>query len=191
MKILVLGAGGYIGKHLCEIFESELHEVIPVPRSLLDFDDLDSLEKLTGLLSKEKPQIVINAIGSIDGRIAGGPAQLFNATLLPTYSLFRHYSGAGRFDSTTVILLGSTSAGQPRKEYPLYAALKSAEVALSKSAFELFSGTTITWKVMTVPRLNGGLGLESKVSPSNLGIADIRLENLTDSIREEISKLEM
>ena len=190
MKVVILGAGGYIGGHLCETLERDSHEIFPVTRVVIDFDKDDSFVKLEGVLSREKPKLVINAIGSIDLQIQGNARQLFNSTLFPTYCLYQHYSGEGKEDSATIIILGSTAAGEPRTGYPLYAALKASEMALSRTALDAFDGTKITWKIITVPRLLGGLGVSGKKDIPSQNIFDKDLIDLTANIRDEIVKIE-
>ena len=189
MKILILGANGYIGRHLSESLTNSGHKVIDVSRTTLDFDSEDILINLEILLLKELPRVVINAIGTIDCKVQSDPVKLFNAILLPTYGLFEFYAKSKELENINIFILGSTSAGEPRMSYPLYAALKAAEVALSKTAHETFLSSGIVWKLLIVPRLNGGLGVQENEDAFAVTTLDEGLEELADTICQEITEL--
>jgi nucleoside-diphosphate-sugar epimerase len=191
MKIVVLGGGGYIGKKLCEVLRSDSHDVVGTNRTEIDFDVNHSFEQLTEVLKTVKPRVVINAIGTIDSRANENPHLLFNALFLPTYDLFKFYVNCGSETQVDIYLLGSTSAGEPRRAYPVYAALKAAEVALLRTASEVFANTAISCREITVPRLRGGLGLQNRNAVSGGQTLDTGLEALADIIRKEISELSM
>ena len=189
MKILILGANGYIGNHLSESLADSGHEVSRVSRTSVDFDSNNALESLASLLLKENPRVVINAVGSIDQRIQSDPLKLIRAILLPTYGLFDFYSKSKGSVAVDIFILGSMSAGEPRTSYPLYASLKAAEVGLSKTAQETFLDSGITWRLLTVPRLKGGLGGQRTGDNSGITSPDEGLKELADTICREISFL--
>jgi nucleoside-diphosphate-sugar epimerase len=191
MKIVVLGGGGYIGRKLCEVLRADSHEVVGTNRAQIDFGAINSYEQLSAVLSSEKPRVVINAVGTIDSRANENPHLIFNALFLPTYDLFRYYADSGQQTEVHIYLLGSTSAGEPRRAYPLYAAMKAAEVGLLRTASEVFADTAVSWREITVPRLNGGLALSDRNADNHIQTLDIKLEALADTIRKEISKLTM
>jgi len=190
VKILVLGSKGYIGENLCSLLESLSHEIVRVDRKVLDFDDDKFLLTLFDLLDREQPAVIINAIGSIDSKVAHNPQALFNAIVLPTYSLFQYFSGNKWSSKVSIIILGSNSAGEPRRNYPIYAALKAAESGLSKTASELFEGTKVNWIEFKVPRLLGGLGSLDTLTKSGQNSADLGLLELQSQIVQYVSNLE-
>lgn len=191
MKILILGASGYIGSHLSETLAELGHEILRISRTSLDFDSTEALADLESLLSKERPRVVINAIGSIDQKVEGDPLNLIRAILLPTFGLFHFYSRSIGSVEVDIFILGSKSAGEPRTSYPLYAALKAAEVGLSKTAQETFSNSGIVWRLLTVPRLRGGLGVQRAREASLSTPPDKGLTALADTICQEISSLSL
>ena len=191
MKIVVLGGGGYIGSKLSEVLRAASHEVFETDRTLLDFDDADSYERLATVLQTESPRVVINAIGNIDSKADENPHMLFNAIFLPTYNLFKFYAKPDQKAKVDIFILASMSAGEPRRAYPFYSAMKAAEVALLRTATEVFANTTISWRGITVPRLRGGLGLQDRKAGIDVNTTDSELEVLADTIRKEISELTM
>lgn len=93
-RVLVLGGAGYVGRHVCAAFASRGHEVVVVGRRppeepmpyrcvTLDVAGTDT-RTLAGLLDSERPDTVVNAIGSIWGRT---DAQMWSATAVPTLRL--------------------------------------------------------------------------------------------------------
>jgi nucleoside-diphosphate-sugar epimerase len=189
MKIVVLGSGGYIGKKFCDVLRADSHEVVGTNRVEIDFDSRNAFAQLSDVLNLHQPCVVINAVGTIDSRVNENPHLLFNALFLPTYHLFKYYSEFGRQSKVDIYLLGSTSAGEPRRAYPLYAALKAAEVALLRTAKEVFENSAVSWKEITIPRLSGGLALPERTTDNNNKILDAKLDALADVLRAEISKL--
>lgn len=189
MKILILGGRGYIGEKLGQTLLADSHEVVHSNREVIDFDSEDSFDQLSSVLSSERPRVVINAVGKIDSKLPDNPRLLFNAILLPTYYLLKYYSEFGKDQKVHVCILGSNAAGEPRAAYPLYAALKAAEIGLSLTASELFARTEISWDEIIVPRLLGGLGRPVGTLDTNTTGPDKGLDELADTIRKKISIL--
>lgn len=189
MKIIILGGRGYIGEKLSRALITDSHDVICSNRDLVNFDSKDSFSQLSSLLSSERPRVVINAIGTIDSKVPENPRLLFNAILLPTYYLFKYYSEFRKEHKVHIFILGSNAAGEPRGAYPLYAALKAAEIGLSRTASEQFAHTGISWNEIIVPRLRGGLGQETSTPNTTALGPDKDLDDLADSIRKKISIL--
>lgn len=64
MKIIVFGSSGLVGSYVCRLLEKE-HQVIKVSRSSGDYSiDASDFEKVSGIIEKEKPDVVINTIKS-------------------------------------------------------------------------------------------------------------------------------
>jgi hypothetical protein len=180
MKVCVLGINGYIGSNITKCLIQSGHTVIGTSRNQIDFDKADASEKLKLFLDYEEPKFIVNAIGSIDSK-TDFPVKIFNATFLPNYHIFQYYKEKNIEKDTYVLSFGSNSAGKPRVEYPIYAALKGAETALLQTVWEIFKNSKLKWFYSILPRLSGGLGSDSKV-----GIYDDDDYNL---IRAEIEKI--
>jgi nucleoside-diphosphate-sugar epimerase len=160
MKILLLGHNGYIGKYLANLLNETISdcEIASFSREELDFSFIDTPKKFSSLIDNLQPNVVINCIGGIDSGSFSDVQRLYVSNFLPTYLLFDYYKLKLRGSKKLIIVLGSKAAGEPRIKYPLYAATKGAELALSKTAEELFAGTSVEWKYLVIPRLKGGLG---------------------------------
>ena len=166
MKVCVLGINGYLGSSIAKYLIQSSHTVIGTSRNQIDFDKTDAPEKLQHFLDYEKPNFVVNAIGNIDSK-TDSPVKIFNAIFLPNYLIFQYYKNKYIEKDTYIWSLGSNSAGKPRAEYPMYAALKGAETALLQTVWEIFENSKLKWFYSIFPRLSGGLG-----SNSNVGISD-------------------
>lgn len=190
MRVLLLGAEGYVGEHLFDLFELRNYEVMRVTRSIVDFDGPNVSVKFENLLDTFEPHVVINAIGGIDSGVDANITKLFNSILLPTFSLFRYYSRHKDSKSAVIYILGSTAAGEPRVNYPFYASLKYAEVGLTRSAEEIFVGSRIEWRMLMVPRLAGGLADNSNEKNSLRATKDEELESIADTILRDLETIE-
>jgi short-subunit dehydrogenase len=160
MKILLLGHSGYIGKYLAKLLKVTVADcqIASISREELDFSNIDTSRQFSDLIGKLRPNVIINCVGGIDSGNFSDVQRLYVSNFLPTYLLFDFYRSNLASSKTLIIILGSKAAGEPRTKYPLYAATKGAELALSRTAEELFSGTLVSWKYLVLPRLKGGLG---------------------------------
>jgi len=166
MKVCVFGIHGYLGSSIAKYLIESNHTVVGTTRNQIDFDKADASERLQNFLDYEKPDFIINAIGNIDTKTES-PVKIFNAIFLPNYLIFKYYKNKYIESNTFIWSLGSNSAGKPRAEYPIYAALKEAETALLQTVWEIFENSKLKWFYSIFPRLSGGLG-----SNSNVGISD-------------------
>lgn len=160
MKILLLGHNGYIGRYLANLFQERISgcQIVSFSREELDFSDINDSGEFASLINKLQPNVVVNCIGGIDSGDFSDIQRLYISNFLPTFLLYDFYKSNSARHKTLIVILGSKAAGEPRTKYPLYAATKGAELALSKTAEELFDGTLVSWNYLVLPRLKGGLG---------------------------------
>ena len=158
MNVLILGSEGFLGLNLSDKLQNSGLNVFRANRSVLNFGDRNDAEILSTLIVELNPDIIINAIGQIDTQEDATVTSLFNSIFLPTSLLFSHFRNVECAKKVSVLTFGSESEGQPRRRYPLYSALKTAEAALIITAIDYFSNTNISWPRIKLPRLNGGLG---------------------------------
>jgi hypothetical protein len=182
MKILLLGHSGYIGKYLATLLRETIEncQIESFSRKELDFSENDIEIRFSNLIRELQPNVIINCIGGIDSGSFLDVQRLYISNFLPTYLLYDIYKTNSSDSKALIIILGSKAAGEPRAKYPLYAATKGAELALSKTAEELFEGTVVNWQYLVVPRLKGGLGSESDPV--------LELDNKLDSALSEIGE---
>lgn len=158
MNVLILGSEGFLGLNLSAKLQNCGLNVFRANRSVLNFGYGNEAEILSRLIVELNPDIIINAVGQIDTQEEATVTSLFNSIFLPTSLLFSHFRNVECAKKVSVLTFGSESEGQPRRRYPVYSALKTAEAALVITAIDYFSNTNISWPRIKLPRLNGGLG---------------------------------
>lgn len=187
MKVCILGINGYIGAGIGKYLNQSPHTVIGTSRNQIDFDRADAFKMLESFLDYEKPDFIVNAIGSIDSK-TDNPLKIFNAVFLPNYFIFQYYKSKRIEKNTYIWTLGSNSAGKPRVHYPVYAALKGAEFSLFQTIKEAFENSKIKWFYTVFPRLSGGLANNSleTMSDSDYNLISIEIKNIINNF-ERIS----
>jgi hypothetical protein len=185
MKVCVLGINGYLGSSIAKYLIQSNHIVIGTSRNQIDFDKTDAFEKLQNFLDYEKPNFIINAIGNIDSK-TNSPVKIFNAIFLPNYLIFQYYKNKYIESYTYIWSLGSNSAGKPRTEYPIYAALKEAETALLQTVWEIFENSKLKWFYSIFPRLSGGLASISNksISDNDYNLISTEIKKILDSFEK-------
>lgn len=188
MKVCILGINGYIGDGIRRYLIQSPHTVIGTSRNQIDFDRADAFKMLESFLDYEKPDFIVNAIGSIDSK-TDNPLKIFNAVFLPNYFIFQYYKSKLIEKNIYIWTLGSNSAGKPRVHYPIYAALKGAEFSLLQTIREAFENSKIKWFYTVFPRLSGGLANNSLkiMSDSDYNMIGIEIKNIMNNF-ERISK---
>lgn len=184
MKILLLGHNGYIGRYLANLLHETIADcqIASFSREELDFSNINNAGEFARLINELQPNVVVNCIGSIDSGDFSDVQRLYISNFLPTFLLYDFYKSNSARNETLIIILGSKAAGEPRPKYPLYAATKGAELALSRTAEELFDGTLVSWKYLVLPRLKGGLGSVNYPTLELNGEADQALSEVGEII---------
>ena len=159
MRVLVLGSDGFLGKNLATKFEGYGFIVLRVNRLVISFGDGNEYDRVKRTIEDFSPDVIINALGGIDDHLEASGNSIFNSIFLPTLTIFEYFQTTETEKQIKILTFGSEAEGQPRKKYPIYAALKTAEAKLVMTASEYFSGSNTHWLRLKLPRLNGGLGL--------------------------------
>ena len=126
---------------------------------MLSFGDGDEQVRLKNTIEDFSPDFIINALGGIDSQLEASATSIFNSIFLPTLTIFEYFRSTETKTQIKVLTFGSEAEGQPRRKYPIYSALKTAEANLVLTASEYFADSDIQWLRLKLPRLNGGLGL--------------------------------
>ena len=159
MRVIVLGSDGFLGKNLTTQFELYGFIVLRVNRLVISFGDGNEQVLFKEIVEDFSPDLIINALGGIDNHLGASVTSIFNSIFLPTLTIFECFRTVENRKQIKVLTFGSEAEGQPRKNYPIYAALKTAEANLVLTANEYFADSNIHWLRLKLPRLNGGLGL--------------------------------
>jgi nucleoside-diphosphate-sugar epimerase len=181
-RVLILGGSGYIGSEIVRQFRNKCL-VEATTRETLDFEDSNYFQQVKKILFDFTPDVVINTLGKIDKNASA--EEVFRAIFLPTFALYDYFR-KNRNLNTHIVLIGSKSTGQPRKETPVYAAMKAAELALLTTASEEFLGTEISWTIITAPRLKGGLANSGNPKSNSKENDDSDLRDIILAINEII-----
>ena len=141
MRVLVIGAGGFLGRHVCRAFEDAGAQVQGAPPSReLDLGRADTAD-WDRLLASARPEVLVNCAG----RTSGSTGELTRANDLLVACLI---DAAGRADGRPRLLhlgsaaeLGPTPAELIPEEYPArpttpYGATKLAGTRLLLGALE-------------------------------------------------------
>ena len=93
MRVMIIGAGGYLGAHVWHRFEAAGAEVVTAGRStlasspqhqLLDLAEQDPT-RIAAMIAEVTPDVVVNCAGATTGDAAG----LVAANVTGTYALTR------------------------------------------------------------------------------------------------------
>lgn len=157
MKIVILGVNGYLGRFIKAFCEKKDLDFSGINRDQVDFGSEDAYKNLCRILNDNNPKLIINCVGTIDGRNIN-PNDIFNSIFIPTFYLYQYLKNKLNYEKIYVLIFGSNSAGKPRREYPVYAAIKNAEIGLLETAKDELKDKNIKWLYTVLPRLSGGLG---------------------------------
>ena len=142
---LIFGHRGGIGSAAKNAFVHAGYRVIPVNRSIIDFDADNSDQEIDSLLTNAQPDIVVNAAGIFDNGYDKLHTSTMNINFGSNWSIIRHYvNPQNQTNATRIIMIGSSSYTGGRKLYPLYSASKAALFNLWQSSQEQFETTPIT-----------------------------------------------
>lgn len=141
---LILGATGGIGEATRQAFLDAGYRVIPVGRSMLDFNLPGAEAKLVELLNSAQAQVVVNAAGVFVNGTTDEHHKTFNVNFGSNWSIIRYYHAMKDVSAPVkIIMVGSSSYSSGRALYPLYSASKAALYNLWEAAVDMFSGTDI------------------------------------------------
>jgi len=151
-KVLILGANGFLGRHLCEYFISEGYEIKTLSRKGDNIDyKIDIGEQAAWKQIDFEPEIIINCIATLPGGNAADEAYvkaLFNTNCLGTHNLCKwiEQTGSVRYvlnvSSLSVVSrpwplpLKEDSATYPSGQHALYSLSKlNQEIILNNYPF--------------------------------------------------------
>lgn len=156
-KILILGASGDLAKAIIKKINKTNNRIYKLKKKDINFLNKDSQKKLFLILKKVNPDIIINCIGFFDTN-KGNFDKIFKSNLFPAWLLIKYYL-LNKKNKVKVISIGSNSYNQPRKNYILYAAAKTALNNMQASAREFFDGSLINFYVINPPAIKSRMRL--------------------------------
>ena len=179
-KILILGASGDLAKAVVKKINKTNNKIYKLNKKDINFLNKDSQKKLFHILKKINPDVIVNCIGFFDTN-KGDFDKIFKSNLLPVWLLIKYYL-LNKKSKVKVILIGSNSYNQPRKDYILYTAAKTALNNVQASAKEFFDGSLINFHVINPPAMKSRMRLKA------MKLLKQRIKNKPAKNPEEIAK---
>lgn len=141
---LIFGHRGGIGLATTKALIAQGHRIIPVDRTIIDFDKANADSQISSLLTNSQPDVIVNCAGVFENGHDATHCHTMNVNFGSNWSIVRHYlNAANQGKKCRVIMIGSSCYDQGRQLYPLYSASKAALYNLWQSARDAFKGTNI------------------------------------------------
>jgi short-subunit dehydrogenase len=141
---LIFGHRGGIGSATKTAFLQAGYRIIPVDRTIIDFDKPESDTQIHSLLTNSQPDVIVNSAGVFYNGWQQDHQETMNVNVGSNWSILRHYMNLdNQTKSTRIIMVGSSSHIGGRKLYPLYSASKAAVYNLWQSTSQALEGTNI------------------------------------------------
>ena len=181
MRALVFGADGGLGRELCRLLLDQGHEVVKITRNEVDSGSSDLESKISAVITTANPDWIFNCVGIL-GTNQDNYRTVFDANFGTNWAIVRHYTQ--QIDACVqIVLVGSTTHNQPRRNSMLYAASKSALHNLWQSTEDIFANTSINIGLIHPPRINTAmLGNRSGASLEPAYVAQIMID-LTNQMK--------
>lgn len=139
---LIFGHLGGIGLSTKAAFLQAGYRIIPVDRSIIDFNKSNSDQQIVSLLNNSKPEVVVNCAGVFENGYQVSHYKTMNVNFGSNWSIIKYYM-ANPDNKTRVIMIGSSCYNSGRKLYPLYSASKAALYNLWESARDALANTMV------------------------------------------------
>lgn len=187
-KILILGANGELAKSIYKNIDKANNKIYKSEKKNINFLNSDSQKKLFLFIKKIKPDVIINCIGYFDTN-KGDFDKIIKSNLYPTWLLIKYFL-KNKECEVKIVSIGSSSYNQPRKNYILYTAAKTALNNIQASAKELFIRTKINFYVINPP------AMKSRMRSKVLKLLNIKKkikapENLAKIAKQIIKKIKI
>ena len=166
---LIFGHRGGIGSAAKSAFLKAGYRIIPVDRTIIDFDRPDADEQINSLLTNGQPDVIVNATGVFRNGWQQDHVETMNVNVGSNWSILRHYMNpSNQTKSTRIIMIGSSSHSGGRPLYPLYSASKAAVYNLWQSASQMLEDTDIVIDLLNPVRTLTRMSTAGKAIDPNL-----------------------
>ena len=140
---LIFGHRGGIGLATAKALIAQGHRIIPVDRTIIDFDKANADSQISSVLINGQPDVIVNCAGVFENGHTATHSRTMNVNFGSNWSIVRHYlDPVNQIKPCRVIMVGSSCYDQGRQLYPLYSASKAALYNLWQSARDAFEDTT-------------------------------------------------
>ena len=166
---LIFGHRGGIGLAAKSAFLKAGYRIIPVDRTIIDFDRPDADAQINSLLTNGQPDVIVNATGVFRNGWQQDHVETMNVNVGSNWSILRHYMNpSNQTKSTRIIMVGSSSHSGGRPLYPLYSASKAAVYNLWQSASQMLEDTDIVIDLLNPVRTLTRMSTAGKAIDPNL-----------------------
>ena len=166
---LIFGHRGGIGSAAKSAFLKAGYRIIPVDRTIIDFDRPDADAQINSLLTNGQPDVIVNATGVFRNGWQQDHVVTRNVNVGSNWSILRHYMNpSNQTKSTRIIMIGSSSHSGGRPLYPLYSASKAAVYNLWQSASQMLEDTDIVIDLLNPVRTLTRMSTAGKAIDPNL-----------------------
>jgi len=166
---LIFGHRGGIGSAAKSAFLKAGYRIIPVDRTIIDFDRPDADAQINSLLTNGQPDVIVNATGVFSNGWQQDHVETMNVNVGSNWSILRHYMNpSNQTKSTRIIMVGSSSHSGGRPLYPLYSASKAAVYNLWQSASQMLEDTDIVIDLLNPVRTLTRMSTAGKAIDPNL-----------------------
>ena len=166
---LIFGHRGGIGSAAKSAFLKAGYRIIPVDRTIIDFDRPDADAQINSLLTNGQPDVIVNATGVFRNGWQQDHVETMNVNVGSNWSILRHYMNpSNQTKSTRIIMIGSSSHSGGRPLYPLYSASKAAVYNLWQSASQMLEDTDIVIDLLNPVRTLTRMSTAGKAIDPNL-----------------------
>ena len=166
---LIFGHRGGIGSAAKSAFLKAGYRIIPVDRTIIDFDRPDADAQINSLLTNGQPDVIVNATGVFRNGWQQDHVETMNVNVGSNWSILRHYMNpSNQTKSTRIIMVGSSSHSGGRPLYPLYSASKAAVYNLWQSASQMLEDTDIVIDLLNPVRTLTRMSTAGKAIDPNL-----------------------
>jgi NAD(P)-dependent dehydrogenase (short-subunit alcohol dehydrogenase family) len=138
--VVIFGAAGGIGQATRATFLDAGYTVIPVSRSLIDFEHATAESQIQEFLGYAEPNVVINCVGKFV-RNDEPAASTMNVNFNSNWAIVQHYLKNPR--AVRIIMVGSSAYQSGKKDYMVYSASKAALHNLWQGARDAFADTDV------------------------------------------------
>jgi NAD(P)-dependent dehydrogenase (short-subunit alcohol dehydrogenase family) len=138
--VAIFGATGGIGQATRTAFLDAGYTVIPVGRTLIDFDHPIAEAQIQEFLGYAEPNVVVNCVGRF-GRNDEPARSIMNVNFNSNWAIVQHYIKTPK--AVRIIMVGSSAYKSGRKDYMVYSASKAALHNLWQGARDAFAQTDV------------------------------------------------
>ena len=134
--VVILGANGGIGSEIVKSFSN--YNITKITKKELDL----SINSPISIIKKLNPDIIINAAGMF-GKNCVDYDIIFNVNVKSNWDIIKYYIDNPPNKIVKIMMIGSSTYTQGRKNYILYAASKSALHNIFEGSSELLAESNI------------------------------------------------